>query len=122
MVLDEMDPLCRCRHRRQRHQAEAAVMPCLDCPCRLFSSADEYAEVLIGVAQQLGRLMRSEPARARERVAGMDRADLEALCCVLAAVYDPVPPVVPWWQQVPDVVAARRQVLTEALAPRRGAA
>jgi hypothetical protein len=87
------------------------------------SGDDERAEALLALAMRLACEIRDDVAAAHRQVAYMDRADLEALCCVLAACVPVDKPVLPWWHgrpvDTPDVIEERRRVLNESLSPSR---
>jgi len=87
---------------------------------------DDRAEALFTLAMQLSCEIRDDTASVHRRLAYMDRPDLEALACVLAACVPLDRPVSPWWRSLPvdppEVIAERRRVLNEALAPERRAA
>lgn len=84
-----------------------------------MSADDERAEAMLTLAMRLACEIRDDVASAHRQVAYMERADLEALCCVLAACVPVDKPVLPWWHgrsvDTPDVIEERRRVLNEAL-------
>jgi hypothetical protein len=86
-------------------------------------SADERAELLLTLAMQLSCEIRDDRDSVHRQVRYMDRADLEALVCVLAACVPIDKPVLPWWRgssvDTPDVIEERRRVLNESLSPSR---
>ncbi len=82
---------------------------------------DERAEAMLALAMRMACEIRDDTAAAHRQVAYMDRADLEALCCVLAACVPVDRPVLPWWHgrpvDTPDVIEERRRVLNDAMHP-----
>lgn len=87
---------------------------------------DERAAILVEIAQQVACDIRDDLATAHRLLAQMARHDLEALACILAALVPVDQAPLPWWQALPtdppEVIARRRQVLAEALAPQRRSA
>lgn len=86
-----------------------------------MSGDDERAELLLTLAMQLSCEIRDDTASVHRQVRYMDRADLEALVCVLAACVPLDRPIAPWWRALPvdppEVIAERRRLLGEALDP-----
>jgi hypothetical protein len=82
---------------------------------------DERAETLLALAMRLACEIRDDIGAVHRQVAYLDRTSLEALCCVLSACVPLDRPVLPWWHGLPvdsaEVIAERRRVLNEALAP-----
>ncbi len=91
-----------------------------------MSTDDERAELLLTLAMQLSCEIRDDVESVHRQVRYMDRGDLEALVCVLAACVPIDKPVLPWWRGLPtdppEVIAERRRVLGDALNPARRAA
>jgi hypothetical protein len=85
---------------------------------------DQRAEALLTLALHLACEIRDDTAAVHRQVSQLGRADLEALCCVLAACVPLDRPIAPWWQpparDSPAVILERRRVLNEALAARGG--
>lgn len=80
---------------------------------------DDRAAALLTLAQRVACDMHDDIHTVWRLIAGLDRADLEALCCVLAAMVRLDQPVLPWWQWTadgPDVVAQRQRDLVAAMA------
>ena len=83
--------------------------------------------LLLEVALPIVYDIRNDLDAAHRVIAYLDRSDLEAVVCILAAYFADGTPLGSreWWNDdadTPERVAERRRVLTEALAPRRRSA
>lgn len=86
-----------------------------------MTNQDERAEALLTLAMRLACEIRDDVAPVHRQVAYMERSDLEALVCVLAACVPLDRPISPWWRALPvdttEAIEERRRILVDALSP-----